>query len=524
MKVVITAAGHSRRFFEAEYALPKFLLPLSGKPMIQHVIEMFDSSDEFFVLFNESHQQEFPELANQVSNMASKVQVKFIASHEKGPVETVLAANLNFGEDPFIVSYCDFFVSWNYQRFLMESADSAASLAVFRGFHPASFGQTLYAYIKTQGDSLSFQEIREKLSFTSERHQEWASAGIYYFSSGHIFEKYAELTKLNLSEQQGLRELYVTLLFNRMHKDGHNISLFPVDKFICWGTPEDVSQYLKWSEYFERPKAPAIRSISPGINLIPMAGLGERFKKEGFRTPKPLIPIEQQPMFVRACNSFPLPRRWIFVMNESLAGNSILQQSLENFFYNYEVVQLSSPTEGQLMSCVAAQEKYGDFEPIYVASADYECIYEEKAWLEQIHSFPDIEVFVWVTQLQNQVVQSFKSFGYCRVNEQGQVLQITEKETISERPEKDLMMLGSFWFKSGRYLNQLATLAKQNNCKVNGEYYIGNALNLLIQKGIKVQIFKVDDWISFGNPLELSIYEYWHDFFAQQKNVAGKVQ
>ena len=41
------------------------------------------------------------------------------------------------------------------------------------------------------------------------------------------------------------------------------------------------------------------------VNLIPMAGVGQRFIDFGYTTPKPLIDINGLPMVVRAAKSLP---------------------------------------------------------------------------------------------------------------------------------------------------------------------------------------------------------------------------
>ena len=30
------------------------------------------------------------------------------------------------------------------------------------------------------------------------------------------------------------------------------MKLFEVDKFICWGTPEDLEQFVFWNDFFVR--------------------------------------------------------------------------------------------------------------------------------------------------------------------------------------------------------------------------------------------------------------------------------
>ena len=41
------------------------------------------------------------------------------------------------------------------------------------------------------------------------------------------------------------------------------------------------------------------------INVIAMAGLGQRFRAQNYKTPKPLIIIKKKPMFYYATKSLP---------------------------------------------------------------------------------------------------------------------------------------------------------------------------------------------------------------------------
>ena len=44
-----------------------------------------------------------------------------------------------------------------------------------------------------------------------------------------------------------------------------------------------------------------------------MAGLGSRFSKEGYTTPKALIPVSGVPMIIQAIRNMPPSEKWIFI-------------------------------------------------------------------------------------------------------------------------------------------------------------------------------------------------------------------
>ena len=54
------------------------------------------------------------------------------------------------------------------------------------------------------------------------------------------------------------------------------------------------------------------------VAVIPMAGKGLRFVRDGFKTPKPLIQIDNEYMFVKVCKSIPKPDKWIFIYDKDI--------------------------------------------------------------------------------------------------------------------------------------------------------------------------------------------------------------
>ncbi|MFC1546272.1 NTP transferase domain-containing protein [bacterium] len=248
MRIIIPMAGHSRRFSKAGYTDPKQFLNIDGVPMIERVCQMFDAKDDF-VFVADKVQLKNEKYRNILENITHNYTIVEIESHENGPVYSVLQAEkeITNPKDPIIISYCDFYMNWDYRQFLLKSIQYDGAIAVFRGFHPASFGATFYAYLKSN-DKLEMQELREKKSFTDNRTDEFASTGVYYLNSWEIFKKYA-LELLN-NKNKTASEYYASLIYNYLVRDGLKVTLFEVKNFICWGTPEDIHEYMFWSKYF----------------------------------------------------------------------------------------------------------------------------------------------------------------------------------------------------------------------------------------------------------------------------------
>ena len=191
INVIIPMAGHSRRFYEAGYIGPKALLPVGNKIMIEHVINMFDPTlCRYHIIINKKQLDDNSNLINELKELALNVEVIVISAHEIGPVYSILQIKNINKEEEVIISYCDFFVEWDYQSFLKKAESSDGCIVSFKGFHPASFGNTYYAYMRVESGRMV--ELKEKQSFTNNRFEEHASAGLYYFKNFELFEKYAK--------------------------------------------------------------------------------------------------------------------------------------------------------------------------------------------------------------------------------------------------------------------------------------------------------------------------------------------
>ena len=67
------------------------------------------------------------------------------------------------------------------------------------------------------------------------------------------------------------------------------------------------------------------------VNIMPMAGLGKRFFQSSFNLPKPLIKIQNKPMFIKAAKSMPKSNLNIFICNKKFFYAVFLS---ERYFYS----------------------------------------------------------------------------------------------------------------------------------------------------------------------------------------------
>ena len=247
MQVIIPMSGIGLRFINAGYKDPKFLIKIANKPVIEWVVNMFSKKDDFIFICRKEH-IENTIIADELKRIAPNCQILTIENHKKGPVYAVSKAFDKIANDqPVLVSYCDYFMSWDYENFKKSVFDNQfdGSVPCYTNFHPhLLIPKNLYAGCKIDKQKMLL-EIKEKFSFTQDKTQSYHSPGVYYFRNGNILKKYFQMA---LDQDLSLNgEFYVSLVYQLMLKDNLKISVFDKIDFFCqWGTPEDLEEFLFW--------------------------------------------------------------------------------------------------------------------------------------------------------------------------------------------------------------------------------------------------------------------------------------
>ena len=246
--------GVSQRFKDKGYLLPKSLLDVDGKPMIEHIVSNFSSDDDLTFICNKEL-LESSNLAQVLSRISPNGRIVEIEPHKNGPVHTVLMGMQGINQEkPVIVNYCDFGWNWNYLDFKNEMRESGAAGCVvgYTGFHPHLLHGNLYAGIRAD-EGNRIVEIKEKHRFTQDPMKTIHSSGTYYFSSGELMKEYFLDAVHQKKRVNG--EFYVSSVYEQMVADGLDVRTYIIPKFMQWGTPEDFKEYQKWSHAFRKGTA-----------------------------------------------------------------------------------------------------------------------------------------------------------------------------------------------------------------------------------------------------------------------------
>ena len=516
MQIVIPMSGFGERFRAAGYSIPKPLILVEGRPIIAHVIEMFPGETDFTFVCNQDHiDNDEYKLQETLSELCPTGKVVGISPHKLGPIHAVQQAlHLLQKDEPVVVNYCDFTCYWVWSDFkkFVEDTESDGAVPAYRGFHPHSLGETNYAYMKEQDGWVT--DIQEKKPFTSDRMSEFASSGTYYFKSARLMEDCFDYV---LSEDLNIGgEYYCSLAYKYMFRRSMAVSVYPLQHFMQWGTPEDLHEYNVWSATFRNLIDGRERSSEKrGTVVVPMAGLGKRFADEGYLEPKPLVKVSGAPMAVQAASDLPLAERYVFVLRENMPGIDIIPRKLEESFSGLCISWIDNVSEGQ--ACTAATGLNSlecNLEnldgPVTFGACDNGVIYKENILAEQLAD-PEVDVLVWGVRGYPNAIRRPEMFGW--VDEvDGRISSISVKKALC-LPESDPIVIGTFTFKRACDFQRAYESLVSRDGRVNGEFFIDSLINDAIEMGLECRLLEVDSYLCWGTPNDLEAFQYWQSCF-----------
>ena len=232
---------------------------------------------------------------------------------------------------------------------------------------------------------------------------------------------------------------------------------------------------------------------------MPMAGRGMRFKKFGYNTPKPLIKINQWPMFVKSSMVFSKRLKRFFIVQKSLNKNKIFKKYIK-LFKDKKIIILKKYTNGQA-STVAKSVKFLKKEQVIIV---HSCDLSFKINLKEVRKkLKNYDVVVFTAKGKNFNYKNPSQFSWVRKNPKNNEVEISLKKNFNKNKKNNRVLVGSFIFRNKEILNKSINYIKKNKLMVKNEYYLDHAA--LISKKIRFKLGEiiVKKYQSWGSHTEL---------------------
>lgn len=521
MLLFIPMAGTGDRYMRAGYTKPKPLIDVDGKPMIERVLDCYPRDLPCLFGVNRLH-AETTELLAVLRRLRPAAKVVIMDPHKDGPVRSMMECAQDIPDDvPVCLNYCDFGVQWSFDAFhkWLDAGQWDAAMSAYRGFHPHSLGPTLYAYMRNDADRVL--EIREKHHFTTNKFEEYASAGLYWFRSGALLKSASR--QLMATGARVNNEFYVSMVVQEVIENGGRVGVHELDRFFQWGTPEDLRDYEGWAHGMRALDGflgQLARARSRSATVIPMAGRGKRFADQGYALPKPLVEVAGAPMIQRVLEFLPSTTEpCVLVAQREHMSDGRVEKTARARFPTTRVVPLDYVTEGQACTARLGVEGLASETPVLFAPCDAGYLYDPSVW-SSLEASADADLVVWAARNHLPALWRPHMYGWLS-GDNGWAHVVKVKESVPDVPLRDQFVItGTFWFPSVRgFLGAYEDLLAANE-RVNGEFYLDTIAKRMVEAGKRVRIFEVEKFMPWGTPEELKTFLYWNDVFREGRHLA----
>jgi len=230
--------------------------------------------------------------------------------------------------------------------------------------------------------------------------------------------------------------------------------------------------------------------------VIPMAGRGERFSKEGFETPKPLIEINGRPMIDWAVASLDIQDAdYVFLTREYSDEmlNERLNSTLRRLQADCKIHSIDHVTEGPACTALLSEPYVDPESNLIILNCDQIMSWNGTYFISSCLASPYDGIVVTYDETSPKN-------SYAKVDAKGDVIQVAEKQVIS-----NIGLNGIHFWRKASFFFESAKRMIENGERHNNEFYIAPSYNQMIKEGQRVGIFHIpkSQNIAVGVPSDL---------------------
>ncbi len=220
--------------------------------------------------------------------------------------------------------------------------------------------------------------------------------------------------------------------------------------------------------------------------VIPMGGLGTRLRPHTWSKPKQLVSVAGKAVLGHVFDTFatvPNPDKIELINIVGYLGEQIEEYMKENYPQVKAHFVIQEDPRGQSHAIYLAREYLKG--PMLMVFAD--------TLLETDLSFladETADAVAWVKPVPDP-----RRFGVAVVGPDGWVTKLIEKP---KDMTNNLAVVGFYYFKRAEDL--IAAIEEQirRDIQLKGEYFLADAVNIMLERGLKMRVEKVDVWLDAG--------------------------
>ncbi len=496
MRFLIPLAGSEDLFPRAEFHFPKPLVEIGGEPMIVRVINNLraaDSDARFIFIVRRQDCAEFSlDLALRIAT-EDRCEIVTIDRPTAGAACSALLAIEHIDDAaPLVICNGDQVLESGTAAALSEFTAKGldAGIITFPSVHP----RWSFARVDQSGAVVEAAEKR----LISRR----AIAGFYYFKHGREFVRAVKASIRNSRSTHG--HYYISPALNEVVLEGGKVGVYdiPHEHYQSFYSPQRIEHYERVRQNYTIASIAGASVKRPPQQVsvvIPMAGLGSRFFKAGYKQPKPFIDVGGAPMIQRVIDNLNVnsARFVLLARNEHLEAERQWARRLSDRG-DVEFVGVDRVTEGAACTVLLARERCDPEHPLLIANCDQIVDFDCNDFVSECEGRGlDGSILVFRDDVGDP------KWSFARTGVTGLVTEVQEKKPIS-----NLATVGLYYFRKARYFIDAAIDMIARNERVNNEFYVCPTYNYAIAAGYRFGVYEVPATAmhGIGTPEDLERY------------------
>ena len=229
------------------------------------------------------------------------------------------------------------------------------------------------------------------------------------------------------------------------------------------------------------------------IVLIPLGGIGNRFKKENYTKPKALIDVLGKPILYYLIENLNKDIELLYIPYNKEYEKYDFENLLSHDFphIRFKFLKLEKNTLGAAHTINIALNNL-DIQDMPILCLDSDAFYTidiVKLWNGEN------KIFNFIDTQENPI------FSYIKLDKQNYIIDIKEKEKIS-----DLACSGAYGFSSYKECLKYTQKILMNNIRQKDEFYTSGVIYQMIQDNIQFKNHSIDlnNFFSIGTPIQVN--------------------
>lgn len=219
--------------------------------------------------------------------------------------------------------------------------------------------------------------------------------------------------------------------------------------------------------------------------VIPMAGFGTRMRPHTWTRPKPLLPLAGKPVLGHILDRFREVPIEEYVFITGWLGSQVEDYIHRNYALPAHFVE-QRELLGQAHALWLAREYLKG--PLFMLFVD--TLFDEVDFghLDQ----PGLDGIIFTKQESDP-----RRFGVVETDASGRATRLIEKP---ESLDNNNVLIGLYYFADGAWLARACAELMERRIQTKGEYYLADAVTLMIQQGANFRTREVGVWQDTGKP------------------------